>query len=224
MNSTKNMINHVLFDLDGTLVDTAPNLGHALNRLLRQYHKDPLPAELIRGTASRGSVGLIKLGFNIDRTDPQFLLLQEQFLHYYDEDISSQSSLFPQMNEVLDYLKQHQYQWGIVTNKPERYTRKLLKDLKLLDIARCVISGDSLEYRKPHPAPLLQACKLMNCPIKQTIYIGDALNDVQAARNAGMLAMVARYGYIHSEENPMDWTADFYIDSPLEIVDWLKNN
>ncbi len=212
----------VLFDLDGTLVDTAPDLAYALNRTLINHGREPLPFEVIRPSVSLGGVAMVKLGFNLDETDPEFTPLRNEFLAIYRDNLSLHSSLFPGMEQVLARLEDMNASWGIVTNKPAWLTNPLMQALQLDTRTDCIVSGDTLEQRKPHPAPLLHACEVLRCMPEETLYVGDARRDIEAGTNAGMMTLVAAYGYIDTAENPQNWGADGLIDSPEEILSWVQ--
>ncbi len=216
------MQKHILFDLDGTVADTAPDLAHALNLLRQEHAKDPLEFRHIRPVVSIGAAAMIKLAFNSTERDPDFETLRARLLEIYSKNICRHTSLFPGMASVLDHLDNHSRRWGIVTNKPGWLTVPLLDALDLTQRASCIVSGDSLPQRKPNPEPLLHACKLMGCTPANTIYIGDADTDIKAGLNAGMATGVASYGYLDSEANPQSWGADMLFETPLDILEWLQ--
>jgi len=215
-------ITTVLFDLDGTLLDTAPDLGFALNETLKNNHRSPLPYETIRPVASHGAKGLIQLGFNITEADPDFEKLRQEFLEIYQQHICVQTKMFPGISEVLNYLTKNNLPWGIVTNKPGWLTDPLLTKLNLPFHPGCVVSGDTVNNRKPHPEPMLYACDLLQCNPQECVYIGDAERDIQAGENANMHTLIALYGYISKDEYPETWGADAMIQSPQEIIEWLE--
>lgn len=219
----KNNINAVLFDLDGTLLDTAPDLGYALNLVLKQNDLPNIPLKKIRTVASDGIKGLFKLGLGITETHPDFHNLRNQFLEYYAENISRKTRFFPGMSDVLDLLAKKNIPWGIVTNKIARLTEKLLVNLNLQEQASCVVSGDTLNTVKPHPAPLLHAAQLMGCTPEHCIYVGDAERDIEAGRRAGMFTVAALYGYINENEHPKNWHADYYIKQPTDLMMFFKD-
>ncbi len=219
-----NGISCVLFDLDGTLVDTAPDMAHALNRTLVNHGRQPLAFEAIRPSVSLGGVALVKLAFNLDEADPELAPLREEFLAIYRDNLSRESRLFPGMEQVLDGLEGIDASWGIVTNKPGWLTNPLMQDLQLDARSGCIVSGDTLEQRKPHPAPLLHACELLQRNPEETVYVGDARRDIEAGASAGMTTLVAAYGYIDEAEDPEDWGADGLVESPEEILAWLRVN
>jgi len=214
----------VLFDLDGTFADTAPDLAHALNRTLTEQRRPPLPFERIRPVVSLGGTALIRLGFvDVDESDPRFAQYRSRFLDIYLEDIAGHTCLFPGMTEVLARLEARHRRWGIVTNKPAWLTDPLLQALDLARRACCVVSGDTLPRRKPHPDPLLHACNMAGVAPAAAVYVGDARRDVDAARAAGMPVIVARYGYIPADEDPAAWGGDAVIDSPLALLHLLAD-
>ena len=214
-------INCVLFDLDGTFADTAPDLAHALNQTLLAHNKAPLTLEQIRPVVSHGGKALIELGFNITESDKHFQSLRQELLDYYKTDLAVHTQLFDGIKDVLSHFKQSEICWGIVTNKPGWLTEPLMEALGIYHDACSIISGDTLTEKKPHPAPLLHAAKQCQKAPASCLYIGDAERDIIAGKRAGMPTMVANYGYINFGENPADWKADVYIDHPLEIIDWL---
>ncbi|MEN8205009.1 MAG: phosphoglycolate phosphatase [Pseudomonadota bacterium] len=214
-------IRTVLFDLDGTLLDTAPDLAAALNTVLEENQRAALPFDYIRPVVSHGGIALIKLGFELQQDDPCFESLRKRLLAVYRENISRHTTLFPGMDAVLQEIEQRGLNWGVVTNKPGWLTDPLLKDLQLYDRATCVVSGDTLQERKPHPAPLLHACTLANSLPEQCLYVGDAQRDIEAGENAGMYTMVALFGYFTDEDQPHTWGASHTIDEPAELLTWL---
>lgn len=214
-------INNVLLDLDGTLADTAPDLANALNRLLQETGHAPLPNDRIRPMVSHGAIHMIKHAFSLDINAPAFDSLRDRFLDYYLENIAVHTRLFAGMHELLGWLEDRGIAWGIVTNKTERLTRPLLEALQLQQRASCVVCGDTVEYSKPHPAPMLHACSLTGHDPDRTLYIGDAQKDVEAGKAANMCTLIALYGYIDSTESPETWGADGLITEPLQARDWL---
>lgn len=216
-------IRTVLFDLDGTLLDTAPDLADALNAVLVDNNHPPLPYEAIRPVVSHGGMALIELGFGLEQSDPAFDPLRRQLLDCYRDNISARTRPFPGMLEVLDRLESDGINWGVVTNKPGWLTDPLLRDLDLFERAACIVSGDTLDERKPHPAPMLYACKQAGSEPGQCVYIGDAERDIEAGNNAGMQTLVALFGYIQAEDDPHRWNADATINTPGEFLDWLNS-
>lgn len=217
-----NKISAVLFDLDGTFLDTAPDLALALNIVLEKHRFPTLPFSEIRPWASTGTRGLLNLGFGIDDSNPKYPLLREQFLQAYHEHINDRTQIFPGIKSLLQHLAKNNLAWGIVTNKPADLATQLLNHFKLTESCACIIGGDTLAKRKPDPEPLLHACELMGKSTQQCVYVGDAERDIEAAKRANMVSIAALYGYIAQHEDPRSWAADYYINHPQEIISWLK--
>ena len=215
------MIKGVLFDLDGTLADTAPDLGFALNRQRKKHGLAALPLSTIRPYVSQGGRGLMKIGFNLAPGDTDYDARRAEFLNFYEERLCHDTRLFAGVPAVLAELDAKGLPWGVVTNKVERFTLPLMQKLKLNRRASCIISGDTGVNSKPHPEPLLLASDKIGVLPPDCVYVGDDERDVQAARAAGMQAMVARYGYLGNDAHPESWGADAYILSPLEILQFL---
>jgi N-acetyl-D-muramate 6-phosphate phosphatase len=214
------LVNTVLFDLDGTLVDTAPDLGYALNQMRLRRDLSPLPAAAIRAQASHGSQGLIRLGFGVAEDDSAFPALRQEFLELYVDHLTDASRLFPGMEALLAGLDERRIGWGVVTNKPTHFTRPLLAGLGLLERMACVVSGDTCAHAKPHPEPMLHACKLAGSAPEDCLYLGDAERDVAAARAVGMPVLVALYGYLSETDRPQSWGATGFIRHPGELLDY----
>lgn len=214
------MIRAVLFDLDGTLVDTAPDLGDALNQMLARRGMPVLPDAAIRAQASHGSQGLIRLAFDVAEDEPGFPALRREFLDHYLAHLADRSCLFPGMAQSLARLEEWGIPWGVVTNKPARYTEPLLAQLGLLTRAACVVSGDTCARPKPDPAPMHHACRNVAVAAQDCLYVGDAERDVQAARAAGMPVMVALYGYLSADDRPERWGSDGFLRHPLQLLDY----
>jgi 2-phosphoglycolate phosphatase len=211
----------VLFDLDGTLLDTAPDMVSALNALRGEKSLASLPYEAVRGGVSHGAARVVRTGF--PDADPQhFVVLQRRFLEIYRTALSRETRLFPGMEEVLNTLAGWHIKTGIVTNKATWLTEPLLEQLGLRARFTCVVSGDSVAEKKPHPLPLLHAATLAGVAPGNCVYVGDAQRDVQAAHAAGMPALVANYGYLLPEEDSATWGGDAYLNEPLDLLDWLS--
>jgi len=221
MNTTApGTIRGVLFDLDGTLLDTAPDLVGALNQLRVEQGLDPVPFLSARGLVSRGASALVSLGF-ADAPEDRFAELRRRFLTLYRDRLSLETCAFAGSLDLLDALEQRGIPWGIVTNKPGWLTEPLLLALGLHARARVVVSGDTLPERKPHPLPLLHAARELQVGPEYCIYFGDDARDVQAARAAGMVSLVACFGYIPATEDSQRWPAHGWLESPLQLLDWL---
>lgn len=216
-----NKINTVLFDLDGTLIDTAPDMANALNILLAEEGKEALKHEFIRPEVSNGSAALVELGFPQLTDETTIKRLKKRYLEIYEEKLCIDSTLFPGMLELIEHIENKQMRWGVVTNKPAWLTDPLMQQIGLSKRAACIISGDTTNNRKPHPEPMYLACKLAQSKPEHCLYIGDALRDIQAGANAGMLTVIANYGYIGKTEKINDWGADFTVNTPREVIDLL---
>lgn len=214
-------IRTVLFDLDGTLADTAPDLGLALNIQRERYGLPPLPQETIRPYASHGSRGLLGVGFGVAPADEKFPVLRDEYLNLYDEVFTRQPRLFDGMAEVLNALETAGVQWGVVTNKPRRFTGRLMQALHLAERAACIVSGDDAERPKPHPDTLLLACKITGSEPASCLYVGDAERDIVAGKAAGMRTVVAGWGYLDAHDVPENWRADFMVDTPEALLQQL---
>lgn len=214
-------IRTVLFDLDGTLADTAPDIARALNALRAEQGLGPLPDAVIRPVVSHGSSALVSLGLGAAAQDPHFDALRERFLALYAARLAVDTRLFPGMAALLCALEEQGRRWGVVTNKPAWLTEPLIEALGLAQRAACTVSGDSTRYRKPHPAPLLLACRDCAATPPQCLYVGDHRRDIEAGRNAGMHTLVALFGYLGTDDAPGAWGADGMVDSPAGIMDWI---
>lgn len=211
----------VLFDLDGTLVDTAPDLGYALN-LQRQRHGLPFLAdEVIRPYASHGSKGLLKIGFGLEGQEANFASMREEYLQLYTEVMTRQPALFAGIAELLEALEAKNLAWGIVTNKPRRFTTPIVEALGLHQRAATVISGDDAPQPKPSPETLFLACERAKLDPKTVLYIGDAERDMQAGKAAGMKTLVALFGYLGEADKPAEWGADGLISTPMQALEYL---
>ncbi|MHB8536050.1 MAG: HAD family hydrolase [Sulfuricaulis sp.] len=224
MNKNQTKIRTVLFDLDGTLADTAPDMAHALNALLREEGKPELAYETIRPQVSHGATAMVRLGFNVAQDHPEFDRLRKRFLALYADNLCRHTRPFDGIEPLLQTLKKKNINWGIVTNKPAYLTDPLVAGLRLDPAPVCVVSGDTVANRKPHPEPLLHACTTAGSRPEQCLYIGDAERDIQAGKRAGMKTLIALFGYISETESPDRWGADGMIRAPHEILDWLKGN
>jgi 2-phosphoglycolate phosphatase len=210
----------VLLDLDGTLLDTGPDLARIANQLRAEHHLAPLPYAALRPQVSHGSAAVLRAAFpGADAI--RIASLQSRFLESYREQLAVETRLFAGFEVVLPALEAERIPWGIITNKPGWLTEPLLRELGLYDRAACVLSGDSLPVCKPDPLPLLTAAQRIAVDPERCLYLGDALRDVQAARAANMTALAARYGYIGPDERTDQWPVTAWIDSPLELLDWV---
>jgi phosphoglycolate phosphatase len=212
----------VLFDFDGTLADTAADLGGALNRLRTERGLPAMTTAEVRPYASSGARGLLRIGFGIQPGDPSYEEMREEFLARYDENICVETRLFAGFEELLPELGRRGIAWGIVTNKSSRFAPRLVSALGIAAEAACVVCGDTTPHLKPHPAPLLHAAQSMGVAPDACWYVGDDLRDVQAARAAGMGAIAVEYGY-HGVDNghPRGWNADAVLARPADLIGLL---
>lgn len=215
------MIKAVLFDLDGTFADTAPDLAAALNHTRATRGLPALPLEVIRTQASHGSRGLLKIGFGIEPDAPDYDTLRDIFLDYYANNICVHTRLFGDMAELVAELEQRDIKWGIVTNKPHRYTLPLMQALAMAERAACMISGDTCAHAKPHPEPMLRACEIIGSLPAQCLYLGDDLRDMQAANAAAMRGIIANYGYVGEDASVANWNAQGSVNNPMELLAYL---
>lgn len=207
----------VLFDLDGTLVDTAPDMVAVLQKLQCDQGLEPLVYEFGRRHVSNGAMGLLRVGFPA-ADDGQREALLVEYLRRYAAALCINSNVYPGLGVLLDKLDTGGRPWGVVTNKPARMTEPLLKALNLSHRLACVVSGDTLAQRKPDPAPLLFACAMANLKPERTVYVGDAARDIDAGRAAGMATIAAAYGYITADDDPATWDADLIVADPQELA------
>ncbi|MFW2439345.1 MAG: HAD family hydrolase [Arenicellales bacterium] len=217
-------IKTVLFDLDGTLVDTAPDLAETTNRLLTQHQRPTRSLASIRPYVSHGTIGMLGFAFGVKESDSGFSELRREFLEIYENHLCYQSRLFEGMDEVLNYVEQEGLTWGVVTNKPDFLTRPLMAELSLDKRCACIVSGDTLPQRKPDPAPMFHAAEIAGSQADECVYLGDAERDIEAGNRAGMQTLVALYGYLEKKDQPELWQADGSISKPTELIDWLKNS
>ncbi|MCS6765736.1 MAG: phosphoglycolate phosphatase [Candidatus Protistobacter heckmanni] len=211
----------ILFDLDGTLADTAPDLAAAANSLRVDRGLEPLPLEVLRPVASAGARGLIGAALGIKPGDDEFETLKHTFLDRYEQDLCARTTLFAEVPELLDQLEAGGRSWGVVTNKAERFALPLLRELGLAARAAAIVGGDTTAHTKPHPLPLLHAAELAGVAAQRCVYVGDDLRDIQAGKAASMPTVAAAYGYCGDADPPEQWGADLLIRSPAELSPWL---
>ena len=209
-------VNTILFDLDGTLVDTAPDLSYALNTLLLENGIDEKPYGQIKPLVAFGGKALIKFGFNCDESHPEFTNRHQRILEIYTNNIDKSSKTFDGVDTLLNIIKQQKMFWGVVTNKPENLTHLLLEKLDLKpDVVVC---GDTLEYNKPHPAPLLYACAQLGVLPQSCLFVGDDKNDMVAGKNANIKTVAVTYGYGKVES---DWSYNYLVNQVEEILELI---
>ncbi|PKO30635.1 MAG: phosphoglycolate phosphatase [Betaproteobacteria bacterium HGW-Betaproteobacteria-7] len=217
------MFEAVLFDLDGTLADTAPDLGRAANRLLREEGRDEQALNALRPYTSQGVRGLLRAAFGITPEDADYPRLAERFLEFYEAHLCAETRLFDGIPELLDGLEALNLGWGIVTNKRRRFTDPLVALLNLAHRTPCVVSGDTTAEAKPSPMPILHACTLLGCQPGRTLYVGDDRRDIVAGKAAGCLTVAVSYGYL-GDSGPLDtWGADLIIDHPNELASFVAS-
>ena len=215
------MLDAVLFDLDGTLADTAPDLCATLNILLLEEGRPQQPFSRLRPHTSSGVLGLLGEGFGIEPADAEYGRLSARFLEIYGARLCELSTLFDGIPKLLDTLEAHGIAWGIVTNKRARYTDPLVAALGLSPRTACVVSGDTTAEAKPSPLPVLHACTMLGCAPQRTLYVGDDRRDIVAGQAAGTLTAAVSYGYLGNGGPPHTWGADFVADHPADLAAYL---
>jgi phosphoglycolate phosphatase len=214
-------IKAVLFDLDGTLADTAGDLAAAANRMLEVRGLPARALELLRPQASHGARGLLGVAFGVGPSDAGYEALRVEFLDTYERDLCVTSRLFEPLEVLLDVLETQHIPWGVVTNKVSRFTVPLMMLLRLSERAACIVSGDTTPYAKPHPEPCLEAARLIEIEPSHCVYIGDDARDIEAGRAAGMQTIAAAYGYC-GDSDPFSWRADTVVSSPADLLPLLQ--
>ncbi len=215
------MVEAVLFDLDGTLADTAPDMARTVNLMRISRGLAPVALEIVRPHVSNGARGMIGSAFGYTPEHPDYPSMREEFLALYADNLCVATRLFPGMAELLDALERHGIAWGVVTNKLERLARAVLEGLGVAHRAGTIVGGDTCERPKPFPDPLLHAARAIKVKANRTLYVGDDVRDVQAARAAGMGALVAGYGYVGTGSPPSAWGADGVVESASAIAAWI---
>jgi 2-phosphoglycolate phosphatase len=217
-------IRGVLFDLDGTLIDSAPDLAGAANRLRADHGLPPLPLEALRPLVGSGARGMVGIAFGVAPGEPRFDALRDEFLAHYAAGLLLQTRAFDGVEALLGALEAVAFPWGIVTNKAARFTMPIVTGLGLAQRAAVVVCGDTTPHSKPHPEPLLVAARAMGLAPQSVVYVGDDLRDAQAARAAGMPMIAATWGYLGLGEPVEAWGADAVADSPSDVLGWLEGN
>ncbi len=210
----------ILFDLDGTLADTAPDLAAAVNFLRTERGLAPTPYAVLRPTASAGARGMIGAAFGLQPADDGFEELRVQWFERYQTAMAVESTLFDGVVELLDGIHAAGMAWGVVTNKPSRFTDPLMPQIGLAH-AGCIVSGDTTGFAKPHPAPLLEGARRLDVAPEHCWYVGDDVRDIEAGRAAGMVTVACAWGYC-GELDPVHWGADFLLESPLKLLSTLQ--
>lgn len=217
-------ITTVLFDLDGTLLDTAPDFAFAINQVRARRNESLLSLEAVRPAVSHGIAGLLQTCFGMTKTDLGYEELAQEVLASYTESNGKHSRLFPGMQEVLDHLDKNKMSWGVVTNKNSVLAEAVMKAVSLHTRTQCIVGGNTAARPKPHPDPLLHACKVINRTPEECLYIGDAERDIVAGLAAGMQTAVALFGYLGKEDKPHSWNAQVYLNTPPELLLWLAEH
>jgi 2-phosphoglycolate phosphatase len=215
-------ITSVLFDLDGTLVDTAADFAAVLDEMTSAAGIPPVSAEAVHQTVSNGARALVELAFGIDDSDSRFKALHTRLLALYGQRIpQTRSTLYPGMERLLRLLEQRGIHWGVVTNKPEQFSIPLLRSLGLLERCQTLICPEHVTFTKPHPEPLLLGCRQLGCEPSAGVYVGDHPRDISAGQEAGMYTIAAAYGYLPASPPVADWGADMIVTHVNDIADWL---
>jgi phosphoglycolate phosphatase len=212
----------VLFDLDGTLIDSAPDLAGAANALREERGLGPLPLAVLRPWVGAGARGMLAAGLGLTPEHPEFTALRDRFLALYEQRLLHHTQAFEGVAELLDGLIRRGLPWGIVTNKAERFTHPIHRGMALLQTAGAVVGGDTTPHAKPHPAPLLEACRRLGVAPEACAYVGDDLRDIQAAHAAGMRSVAARWGYLGQGADVQAWGAHLIADTPQALSRWLS--
>lgn len=213
----------VLFDLDGTLLNTALDLTTALNKALAHHHFPEVTANAITPYISYGTTAMIETALKQKASEAIKASILECLLNYYANHIADFTKLYAGMPELLAALEAANILWGVITNKRERMAQPLMSAMNLTQRSACIICGDTTAYRKPHPQPMLTACKQLQTTPEKCLYIGDAEHDIMAGKVANMKTLVATWGYLKPDDNPQDWGSDALMQHPKQILDWIRN-
>ena len=217
-------IRTVLFDLDGTLLDTAPDLAFALNEVLKLESRPAFSLAELRPLVSHGARALLEHAYGMGPGDDGYEERRQRLLDIYRANLARETRPFHGIPELLNAVEGRRMNWGVVTNKPAWLTEPLLAELLLLERAACVICGDTIEHSKPHPAPMLLACEQAGSDASECLYVGDAERDIEAGRNAGMATLIAGFGYVPGDTDLSTWKADGIVDNPQDILAWLDES
>lgn len=217
-----NNIDAVLFDLDGTLIDSAPDLGAAADKMRTDRGMHSLPLSAYRPLAGAGARGMIAVAFDVGPLDAEFNQLKEEFFDNYEARLVKNTHAFEGVAELIDQIHLAGLKWGVVTNKAARFTIPITQAMPLFKSAQTIVSGDSTPHAKPHPAPLLEAARRLGLPPVRCIYVGDDERDIAAGRAAGMVTVAAAYGYLGDVVDTIDWKADLTITKPIALLNFLK--
>jgi N-acetyl-D-muramate 6-phosphate phosphatase len=214
-------IKAILFDLDGTLIDSAPDLGGAADKMRIDRGLPSLPLEIYRPLAGAGARGMLKLAFDMTPEHPDFSIMREEFFANYESNLTQRTYAFDGVDELIAEIVSRGLHWGVVTNKMARFTDPLTRQMSLFASAGAIVSGDTTPHAKPHPQPLIEAARRLNLDAVQCLYVGDDERDIVAGRAAGMPTVAAHYGYLGEKVDVSSWGADFHIHTPLELLELL---
>jgi phosphoglycolate phosphatase len=212
----------VLFDLDGTLIDSAPDLGAAADKMRTDRGLPSLDDELYRPMAGSGARGMLQIAFGLIPEHPDYEAFKDEFLNNYERAMTVRTVIFDGVHELLAHLVNLGLQWGVVTNKQQRFTLPLTAQIPMFAAAQAIISGDTTPHAKPHPEPLFEAARRLQLPPEQCWYVGDDERDIVAGKAAGMTTVAAHYGYLGIQDQVHGWGADHIIHSPLALADLLR--
>lgn len=214
-------IRAVLFDLDGTLIDSAPDLGDAADKMRTDRGLPSLPEEMYRPMAGAGARGMLKVAFGITPEHADYDAMREEFFVNYEHAMTVRTYVFDGVQEVIESLRQRDLLWGVVTNKMARFTDPLTQAMPLFATASTIVSGDTTPHAKPHPEPMFEAARRLGLAPELCLYVGDDERDIVAGRAAGMRTVAASYGYLGEKTNIFSWGADLHIDSPVKLLKLL---
>jgi len=218
----KNPIQAILFDLDGTLIDSAPDLGAAADQMRVVRGLPSLPMADYRPFAGSGARGMLRVAFGLHPEDEQFPVMREEFFRNYERRMTQDTTVFDGVSEMLTNIVTRQLQWGVVTNKSKRFTEPLSRQMSLFATAGAVVSGDTTPHAKPHPEPLFEAARRIGVAPESCVYVGDDERDILAGKAAGMYTVAAVYGYLGEKQSVAHWQADDVIESPHELLKRLN--
>jgi len=214
-------IRAVLFDLDGTLIDSAPDLGAAADKMRIDRGLPSLPYELYRPLAGAGARGMLKVAFDMTPEHQDFMAMREEFFANYEAAMAVRTYVFDGVHDLIQALQAQSLAWGVVTNKMARFTDPLVQAMPLFESAAAIVSGDTTPHPKPHPEPLFEAARRLRLAPEQCLYVGDDERDIVAGRAAGMPTVAATYGYLGEKTDVSSWGADLHIDSPIKLLQFL---
>ena len=222
MNLKTTKIRAVLFDLDGTLLDTAQDLVVALNVIRKDFGLPELLISAVKPFISAGSKAILDTFLSIRELDQEYAAIRQRLFELYAKECTKNTIPFPGIHEVLLQLQLKSITWGIVTNRITSHTDLLMRAMTFDPLPACIVCADTLQKAKPDPEPIIHACQLLNLQPRECVYVGDAITDIQAAKAAGMKSIAALYGYISQRDDPSQWQADGYIEKPIELIDWIQ--